>query len=146
MGPELRTGAAVTASRPRRRWVVASVVIRVVLVVGAVVGYRWWQEDETFCGRARALPDITGSLTRTGKPSAGLESSAAQLDRIAALAPDPTTQQAAITLATAQRAVAAALQGDPTNAQAVSAIAAAATPQVAAAQSQLQSTIAASCH
>jgi len=121
------------------------VLVLVAVLVGGVLGYRWWQDDDTFCGRARSLPDITSSITRTGTPAAGLDASAAQLDRIADLAPDTATQQAASTLAEAQRTVAAALQSDPTSAQAVSAIAAAATPQVAAAQTQLQSTIASVC-
>lgn len=128
-----------------RRRAAVIVLVLVAALVGGVLGYRWWQEDDTFCGRARALPDITSSITRTGTPAAGLESTAAHLDRIAALAPDAATQQAATTLAGAQRAVATALQSDPTSAQAVSAIAAAATPEVAAAQVQLQSSIAASC-
>lgn len=129
----------------RRRWVISAAIV-VLLAAGGFAGWRWWQDENDFCGRARALPDITSSIARTGTPAAGLEATAAQLERIAAVAPDATTQQAATTLADAQRAVATALQSDPTNAQAVSAIAAAATPQVAAAQTQLQSTIASSCH
>lgn len=117
----------------------------VALVLAAFVGYRWWHDENDFCGRVRSLPDITTSITRNGTPASGLDAYAAQLDRVASVAPDAATRSAAETLASAQRAVAQALAADPTSAQAVTSIAAASGADVQGAQSQLQAAITQHC-
>ena len=121
------------------------IVVMIVLIV-ATAGVMWWRQDRDFCDQVADLPDITHSMSASGSPSKGLLEYAAQLEKIASIAPDEPTRSAAQSLAAAQKAVGEALAGNTITASVPSALAALDTPALTAAETQLQQTITSRCH
>lgn len=121
------------------------VVIVVLVVVAGTAGVLWWRQDHNFCDQVADLPDISRSIESSGSPSKGLLAYAAQLEKIASIAPDSATKSAAQTLADAQKAAGEALSGNTITSSAPSALAALDTSAISAAETQFQQTITSRC-
>jgi hypothetical protein len=117
-----------------------------VAVVGlGATGWWAWRTDHDFCRRADAVPDVAGSIDRTGSASAGLEQAADGLDALAEVAPDDATAEAARALADAQRATGAALGSDPLDPTAPAAVAEVARRDLAGARDRLAAAVGSAC-
>jgi hypothetical protein len=137
-------GSGPISPRRSRRWRWGAAAAAVVVLLGAG-GWWVWREDHTFCHEVAALPDLTGSIDRTGSPASGLASYADQLDRVADEAPDAQTAEAARALAAAQRSVAGALDGTTVGTGVPAAVTGAADPAQVSALQQLQQAITQHC-
>jgi len=116
-----RVPGATRRSFDRRVFVAIGAVVVLVAGVGTV-GYFIWRSDDTFCGRAAARPNLVNAVYDDTTPAAALRADADDLDRLAELAPDRDTADAARLLAHTQHAIADALDGDPTDTDAIAGI------------------------
>lgn len=121
-------------------------VLAAVLVVTVLAGgVLWWRQEESFCTKVAGLPDVMGSVAKSGSPANGFIDYANKLDDVASAAPDPATAEAARTLASTQRAIGEAIGNAATSETVASAVMAAATADATAAQVELSATIATKC-